>query len=260
MAARASRSGQGVIVTGPGRAGSGGQQVGAATPSYQSPGRQPQRVLSASPAGRLDDFGQGAGDRPFPQCADPNPDHIPVDRVAQPDLDPAAVDPAVDQVLGFQALHRRRVGQLGQLGLAERLAQGEQLEHRPLRSGQMAEPQRHQLHQATAGTQLGPESPVPALLDQGAGFDGPGHQLSQDQRVAFAAVEHMTERRLIHGPSEHHDEQLFGGRVVKGAQLNAFGRPVFPERDHRVRRRLAPPHGRQNGGRPGQRQLVHQSG
>ena len=90
------------------------------------------------------------------------------DGMGQPYLDPPAVRPAGDQALTLEGLDGAGIGQPGEFGLAERLAHGGQLQHRPLGIGQVPEPQRDQLDQAGREPQLTPQPPDAAVGGQRA--------------------------------------------------------------------------------------------
>ena len=79
--------------------------------------------------------------------------------MSQPQPDPPAVHPAGDQALTLEGLDRAEIGQPGELGLAERLAHGDQLQHGPLGISQVPQPQRDQLDQAGRGPQLTTKPP-----------------------------------------------------------------------------------------------------
>src|SRR5438128_2736496 len=97
----------------------------------RSSSRQNGSVMasSASSDGGLDHLGARPGEGALAQRADPDSHHIAIDGMGEPHLDPASVYTAGDQSLGFDSVDRIWIGQLSQSRLAERLAQGEQLEH-----------------------------------------------------------------------------------------------------------------------------------
>jgi hypothetical protein len=178
--------------------------------------------------------------------------------VGEPHLDPPAVHRAGDQPLAFEGLDAGGLGQPGQLGLAERLAQGDQLQHGPLGISQVPEPLRRQLGQACRGPQPAAKTPDAAFLAQRPALDRPRHQLPQDQRITPAVIGQLTQGRRVHRAAQHRGEQLLDGSGSQHPYLNPLGQGVLPQGHHRVRCRLARPHGDQHRRRPGQGQLVHQ--
>ena len=187
--------GEGMVVAGTRRDRTGQEELGAAATTDETPRRHQQGVLAAPCAGRLGHLGPGAGEVPLAQGTDADAHHIPVDGMAERDLNPTAVDAAGDQPPAFEGLHGRGVGQRGQGRLVERLAEREELQHGPLGIGEVTQPLRHQFDQAARGLQGAPQAPDPDhLLDERAGLDRPGHQLAQEQRVALAVFGQLAHR------------------------------------------------------------------
>ena len=93
--------------------------------------------------------------------------------MGQPHLGPPAVHPAGDLALTLEGFDGAGIGQPGELGLAERLAHGDQLQQGPLRISQVPQPQRHQLNQAGRGPQLTPQPPDAAVGAQRALSNAP---------------------------------------------------------------------------------------
>jgi hypothetical protein len=126
----------------------------------------------------FDHLGQRPGDDALAQRAHTDPHHIAVYGMGEPDLDPAAVHAACDQTFAFQGVDGFGVGELGQLGLLEWLAECEELEHGPLGPGQVAQTRRHQLHEAGGGMQVAAKTPeAHDLLDERAGLERSGDEL-----------------------------------------------------------------------------------
>ena len=113
--------------------------------------------------------------------------------MGQPYLDPPAVRPAGDQALALERLDGAGIGQPGELGLAERLAHGGQLQHGPLGIGQVPQPQRDQLDQAGGEPQATVQPPDAAVGGQRAAVQRPGDQLTQDHRIAPAVIGQLTQ-------------------------------------------------------------------
>ena len=116
---------------------------------------------------------------PLAKHADPDPHDVAIDGVAQPHLDPAALDAAGDQSLVLEGLDRGGVGEPGQCRLAERFAEGEQLQHGPLGDGEIAQALCRQLDQARRRTKRPLKAPDAAVIDQRAGLERPGHELAR---------------------------------------------------------------------------------
>jgi hypothetical protein len=196
--------GEGMVVAGPGSHRPGHHQLGAATTTDEAPPCQLQRVLSAPPADRLDHFGARTGKEPLPPNPDPHPHDIPIDGVGQPQLHPATVHATGDQTLAFKGVDRGCIGQLVQVGLSQRLAHREQLQHVTLGAGELTQPQRHQLDQPVGGLQGAGKTPQASLLHQSPRLQRPGHQLPQKQRIPPAAIHQLPHARR-HRPAQHRD-------------------------------------------------------
>jgi hypothetical protein len=138
-------------------------------------------------------LGKRPGQGPFPQRAHARPHHVTDDGMGQPQLDPPAVRQAGDQALSLEGLDGAGIGQPGELGLAERLAHGDQLQHGPLCIGQVPEPQRDQLDEAGGEPQLTPQPPDAAVGGQRAAVQRPSDQLTQDHRIAPAVIGQLTQ-------------------------------------------------------------------
>ena len=116
----------------------GRQKLGAAATAGQAQRRQEQGVLPAPSARCLVHLGQRPGEGTLAQRGDLRSDHVPVDGMGKPHFDAAAVPAAGDQAPALKRRDGRGVGQLVQPGLAERLAQGQQLQDGPLGVGKVA--------------------------------------------------------------------------------------------------------------------------
>jgi hypothetical protein len=148
----------------------------------------------------------------------------------------------------------------GELSLLEWLTQSEQLQHGPLRGGQVTQSQRHQLDQAGRRPKIAPKPPQAALLDQRTSLQRPSHQLAQKQRIAATTIDELTHRRRVHRAAQHRDQQLLDRPSIKHTHLDAISQRVLPQRHHRIRGALTGPDGGQHRRRPSQRQLVKQGG
>jgi hypothetical protein len=178
--------------------------------------------------------------------------------VSEPYLGPPTLRAAGDQALLFQGVDRNGIRQPGELSLLERLTQSEQLQHGPLRGGQVTQSQRHQLDQAGRRPKIAPKPPQAALLDQRTSLQRPSHQLAQKQRIAATTIDELTHRRCVHRAAQHRDQQLLDCRSIKHTHLDAISQRVLPQRHHRIRGPLTGPDGGQHRRRPSERQLVEQ--
>ena len=252
--------GERVVMAGPGRHRTRDQQLGAAAAAHEPQRRHFQGIRLAAGTDGLDHVGQRPGNGPLATSADTGAHHVPVHRVGQADLDPAAVGAAGDQTLVFESVDRGRIGQPGQLGQPEWFAQGEQLEHGPLGLAQVTQAQRHQFDQTDRGGRRALKTPQAPRLDKGPGLKRTIDQLPQEHRVSPAAPGELAHRRRIHRSPERRGQQLLDRFVIEGTDLDAFGRTVLPQQEDGVRQHLAGAHRGEHGSRLGQGHLVHEDG
>ena len=126
------------------------------------------------------------------------------------------------------------------LGQPQRLGEREQLDRRALLAGELVHPVADELDQRGGHRRQAGEPPEAALGDQPAAVDGPEHELARVQRVALAAVEDPAVRLLLRpGRRAPPRRASRSDAFVEAAELETLRAAVLPQRDDRVRARLA---------------------
>ena len=182
-----------------------------------------------------------------PQRAAAQPGHaraqdVAVQRVREPDVLGARAGVDRDQPVRFRVGERVIGRQPLDLRHRERLRQREQLDGGALLAGELVDPAADELDQRRGHRRRPREPPEAAIGDQAAAVDGAEHELARVQRIALAAIEHPALRLLLHGPTERGLDQRPHRLVAEALQLEPLRAAVLPQRDDRVRARLARAH------------------
>ena len=224
--------------------------------AVQPPDGHPQVVLAPPRPAPFDLLGQPPHQRPPAQQPAARPDHLAVERVGQPDLQPDAVGLHAHQMPLLQPLQRVRRGEPGQQIGAERLAEGQVLQHLALVADQLPDPPGDRLAQRRRHRQRPAPAPHPAHVHQRPGE----HQFPYIERVPPARLPEPDGRGLLHPAAERRPEQRGGLLHRERLKVETGQQVVLPERPHGVGRGRLAPHGRDHPGPPEHDQVVDQRG
>ena len=169
---------------------------------------------------------------------------------------PPAVRAHGDEALALQLLQHREAGAGLQLAEAERLAQGELVQHRVGHRLQLRQAQLDQLPQAVGGGQRPVEVPHAVPPDQRPPGAGAEDQLAQRQHVAPAGVPQLSRGGRVERAFEGHVQQRVHAQLVQVTEVDPDGALVAPPADHGLGHRLAGDHGGDAEERAGGEQAV----
>jgi hypothetical protein len=123
----------------------------------------------------------------------------------------------------------------------ERLANSNQLEHPALGRIELTDPCRDQLQQPSPGPEWTPPPPQPRLVDEQAALEALEDEFAHHERYPPAHLPEPVLRLTVDIATDHPLDQLAGLLERERLQLQVLAAVVLPDRDHRVRHRLAAP-------------------
>ena len=156
----------------------------------------------------LDDVGQLVLDAPPSQRRHAGPQHLAVQGVGEAHGGAPPAHHHRHEPPGFQLLERRQAVAAFEVGEAEPLADGEQLEHGEARHVHAGEVLVDQLVERHRGRQVAHEVPGAAVLHEHAALRGAAHQLGEHLEVAARQAGQLVERGGRHRVAEGAMEQV----------------------------------------------------
>jgi hypothetical protein len=209
----------------------------------EQPPRHAHGVVDRQRVTRADLLGEPEAQRPGAQLAQPLADHLAVERMREAHLGASRRRLDDDHPPLLRGDERVRGAERDDLVDAQRLAEREHLQRRPLLVRQVGHALGDELHERPAHRwwarqppQIGPEDEPPRV-------ERPEHELADVQRVALAALPDPPQRPLLHRPAERRLDELVDGVVAQTIELHAQRARVLPERHDCVRAGLAGPDG-----------------
>ncbi len=197
--------------------------------------RGAQRVIRTNRASGFDDVDQRQPEAPGPERRERRTDRLAVQRMGQTDL----IAARRDQPVGFRVEQRVFGDQSPDLVEGERLAERQQLDRPPVIGGQSIHPLPYEVDERRTRGRTLLEPPESGRVDEGAGVNGAADQLPDVQGVSPADLGHPVECLLLHRVAERRLDERADVLVAELPELHSRRRVVLPERDDRIRARLA---------------------
>ena len=188
------------------------------------------------------------------------PDDIGVERMAEPELAPAAILSQHDEAPPFEAEERNGLNELLEEAEAERLTQRNDVESPAFGVFEALDPGADELGNAGRHAQLADERPATIPLLDRARVEPAQAQFPRDEWIAVGAPDDRLLDLGVDRAVKHVRCDLFDGAVIERTDLDSGGEALLPQGNHGIGNGLAAPDRRHHERRHRHRQLEDERG